>query len=53
MNNLFIYFQEYTILFITTKNSQNTYKNYLIAVSFLALGIASILLVISNHLNYA
>jgi protocatechuate 3,4-dioxygenase beta subunit len=53
MNNLFIYFQDYTILFIMTKNTLNTYKNYLIAVSFLALGIASILLLISNHFNYA
>ncbi len=53
MNNLFIYFQDYTIYYSLRQKNVNTYKNYLIAISFLGLGIASILLVISNHLNYA
>lgn len=35
------------------KDDVNTYNNHLIATLFLGFGIVSVLLLISNHLNYA
>jgi hypothetical protein len=53
MTSILICFQYETILIIMTRNFLNSSKHNLTIISFLALGIASILLLMPHHLNYA
>jgi hypothetical protein len=53
MTSILICFQYETILIIMTRNFLISSKHNLTIISFLALGIASILLLMPHHLNYA